>query len=201
MGNLRERLVLVIALLPFLIVGLFISPPAWLASIYHSTFMSRFISAEGGFLIDIPRRWEISGLSSPKRPNTLYKTGTLPGIFLDAWWFQRGERFLPSYYARVSVYKTTTSSGKRTSLEDLAKKLTPKLLHGRWTSLNFEVQRLKAYLWGKATISSDDDTLVCWLMVDDRSNLYVVAFHTNRFHAYKTVFEKMMRSFSLRVPS
>jgi hypothetical protein len=199
--NQRLRLYLALTFLPFLLLAI-LSPPAWLGSIYDRLFTSKFTSAEGGFSIDVPRR-RIVGETSASRKMFEYRVAGYRRFggdeFLDAWHRNADRSYSRriSHYALVNVRKTALPPGPAPSVEETAESLFSKTL-GRWTNVRFEIREMKAYRWGKTTLTSGNEALVYWYVVDDRRNLYVAAFCTDRFSAYHSVFEKMMESFSFR---
>ncbi|MDR2179957.1 MAG: hypothetical protein LBP21_06590 [Synergistaceae bacterium] len=201
MEDRRGFWVAAVVLSPFLFLLLWADPPSWIASSYDTMFMSGFKSAEGGFAIDVPKRWKVGEPSQSKAWRSFaYKLGWLrENSYLDAWYLslRHGGHY---YYALVRVHKIAYGANEVPPMEEFAKELLYKRgIGGRLTKIQFKAQRLKSYPSSKMTLAAGRDTFVCWQVLDDKSNRYVIQFYTNRFRDYEKVFEKMMQSFSFRI--
>ena len=199
----------VLVAIPFLLilfVGLIVAPPAWLASSYDLVFMSKFESSEGGFSINLPKRWKISGMQNTKPRPFLYHVQPLSEApYLEAW-YTGYLRKRVSYYALIRIYKITRTYENIPTAGQLAEDLSNKLAMRQWViSEQFEIKRFRGLEWavttqilsGKSTATARKEIRICWQTVGNiTKDHYIVMFYTDRISNYKAVFDKIFQSFS-----
>ncbi|GHS89747.1 hypothetical protein AGMMS49957_13630 [Synergistales bacterium] len=192
-------------------------PPVGLVGRLTLRSMTKFTSAAGGFSLDVPTRWRgnspglshfLAALVRPKISAGKEYLDTGDSRFHETKPLRGGinSRRSSGFYVRMSVYMETLPVGDVPSTQEMADVQAESLVAGlgavREGKARTEVQRLKGYLWGKTTVTTQrvEEAIVCWQTVDDNSNHYTIVFSTNAYSSFKPVFDKIMQSFMSHPP-
>ena len=201
------------------IMALVIHDHPWVMTRFDLMRTRGLTSAEGGFLVRIPRSWTFSeGKFLAKIPRTqifrevpdnlsllkrvlIRAAGDGETYINAARLFSRG-RGRVVMFTEMSVSRVMNSASANLSAQELNDALFATLMRKadlyRYISvIQSEVKMLNGYSWAKIALDYHDTTYVFWqTIVGDKH--YIIEFQTDNLSIAERTFEYIMESFSFR---